>query len=453
MSQLTTKQSAYDAKLGELKALATKSDPTLEEAERGGELKNELKSLQGEIEKLTDFSSMKSDIDGFEQWNNAPVNGLVQPGQDGFKSNGTEKKSVGKTEINLLTGEATHEGAGILSGPQIKAMTDPEYLRSYNSMLRNRGIDNIKSADERKSLSAGVDVDGGFTVPPEMLAGIIKRDPAPTRIVDLVRTESVSTDRAMMLKSNYELDDLYSSAVRVYSTAEGGQIPVSDQPAFGTFNVDVHQYTAELSISRQLLEDTAFDLIGYITGEFRTAYRNFLASKVLNGSGVGEHFGILTRAAAGGAGAPGIVKSGDAAKVTWQGLRKIKNAVPEQYDENGRYVFNKKSTQDAIEDLVDANGRQLWPEAQRAGLLSGVPGTLQGYGYVREAFMPDVAANALPYIFGDLRGYFRALRLGMTIEPYREIEARRGQVVFLARFRDGGDVAEPWRLKVGKIAA
>ena len=431
-----------------------KTDPSPEDADRGGELKSELKTLQTSIEKLTGFGSIKSDVAAFDAWNNEPVNGLAQPNGngDGFKSNGTEKKSVGKTEINLLTGEAIHEGAGILTGPQIKAMTDPEYLRSYNSFLRNRGVDNIKSADERKSLSAGIDVDGGYIVPPEMLSGIIKREPTPTRIVDMVRTESVSSDRAMMLKSNYEVDDLYSSAVRVYPTAEGGKISVTDQPAFGMFNVDIHQYTAELSVSRQLLEDTAFDLVGFMTGEFRTAYRNFLAVKVLLGSGVGEHFGILTRAAS-NVNNPGIVKSGDAAKLTWTGLRKIKNAVPEQYDDNCRYVFNKKSTQDAIEELVDNNGRQLWPEAQRAGLVNGVPGSLQGYGYVREAFMPDIAANAFPYIFGDLRGYFRAMRLGMTIEPYREIEARRGQVVFLARFRDGGDVAEPWRIKVGKIAA
>jgi HK97 family phage major capsid protein len=445
-TQLQKMRADFEVKTKRADEIINKADPTPEEATEAETLVNqELPALKSKIDSLAGLGGLKANLTELNSWNN-DATPLVQPGANGGK------KSVGKTEINLLTGEVVDEsGEGLLSEHQIKATRDPQYLRAYNSFLRNRGIENMKSADEIKSLSEGIDTEGGFLVPPEILAGIIKREPAPTRMLDRVRTITVSSDRAMMLKSEYDVDDLYSSAVRVYKTAEGAAATKSDKPVFGTLQIDVHQFTAELSISRMLLEDTSFDLIGFVAEEFRTAYRNFLARSLLQGSGVGEHHGLLTRA--GKAKGPEIVNSGHASQVTWTGLRKIKNAVPEQYDENSIYCFNKKSTQDAIEALVDNDGRPLWPESQRSGLENGVPGRLQGYGYIRDPFMPDVAANALAYWFGDPLGYYRAMRLGMSIEPLREIEARRGQVVFLARFRDGGDVGEPWRLKVGKIAA
>lgn len=448
MPNLTELRNEHRALKSEANTLIAKGeDATPEEATRANEIvKEKLPALKSSIDAIAGMSSLKADLDADDRWDKAPVNKLPQ--QRSIKSEG----SAGRTEINMETGEIVDEsGAGILSTSAIKAIANPEYLSAYGDFFRAGGkLESVKSADARKSLSEGIDTDGGFTVPPEMLAGIIRKEPAPTKLQDFVRTITVSSDRAMMLKSVYGADDLYSSAVRVYKTAEGAAATKTDQPVFGTFTIDVHQFTAELSISRVLLEDSAFNIVAFMTEEFRIAYRNFRATKILTGSGVGEHAGILTRA--GTDNGPGIVKTGAAAGVTWQGLRKIKNAVPEQYDENCYYVFNKKSTQDAIEDLVDNNGRPLWPEAQRAGLQNGTPGSLQGYSYLREAFMPDIAAGNKPYFFGDPRGYMVAQRLGMTVEPLREIEARRGQVVFLARFREGGDVAEPWRIKVGQCA-
>jgi HK97 family phage major capsid protein len=441
-------QQKYSAKLAEAQGLSDKADATEADATKATAAIAECKALKSQIEAA---QAAAADLEALKRWDNDPANALPQPA--GEPSGSKQANFAGKTYVDLVTGEVTEGGKGIPTDSQVKALISPEYVKAFGAFLRAGGeMGRVKSADARKFLSEGIDVDGGQTVPAQVMAGIISKDPTPTRVLDYIRTITVSSDRAQWLRNVYNTDNFYSSAVRVYPTGEGQAATVTDKPQFGLLTINVHSFTAELSISRELLEDTAFDIISFVTGEFRTAYRNYCAQKVISGTGVGQHFGILTRAGQANIG-PDIVKSGDANLVTWSGLRKIKNAVPEQYDMNCRYMFNKVSTQDAIEALVDDNLRPLWPEQQRSGLESGTPGTLQGYSYIREAFMPDVAANALPYLFGDLMGYIRALRIGMTMETLREIEARKGQVVFLCRFRDGGDVAEPWRLKVGKIAA
>jgi len=430
--------------LQEAETLSAKTDATPEEVQRAGELVTEAESLQTQISAAQESAKKLQSI---KTWHTTAATALPQPGEEP-----DETKAAGKSTINLLTGEIIDEsGAGVLKTAMLKAVTNSNYSKSYADLLRAGGrIENVKSKDSVKFLSEGIDEDGGFFVPPEWMSGIISREPAPTRIVDMVRTASISRDKAKILKANYDIDDLYSSAVRVYKTSEGAAAAKSDKPAFGTFEVDVYSFTAELSITKELLEDTAFDIQGYLVEQLRIAYRNHCADKIIRGSGVGEHFGILTRA--GTSHGPALVASGDASKVTFDGLQDIKFAVPEQYDQNCRWVFNKRSTARTIAKLVDDVKRPLWPVQAQAGMVNGEPASLLGYNYAYEAFMPNTEANALSIIFGDLTGYMRVFRLGMTIEPLREIEARQGRVVFLARFREGGDVAEPWRMKVQKIA-
>lgn len=439
-------QAEFAIKRREFDALTEKSEPTKDEVGRAKLLNGELKTLQTEIGDYGAMDGLKADSAAFKAFDTNPAAHL--PHANG--STGT-KSAVGVTEIDLMSGEIVSEtGAGLISAPQIKAIANPDYRDAFESWVRAGGSQvNMSSKKSIENLSEGIDVDGGFLVPPEMIAGIIKREPTPTRICDQVATINVSTDQAMMLKSLYESDDLYSSNVRVYKTGESQAAKKSDKPQFGLLKIDIHGWTGELTISKRLLEDTSFDIMGHITNEFRTAQRNHCASKILTGNGNGEHFGILTRA--GKKDGPDIITVGTAADgLTYAGLQDLKFSVPEQYEQSLKWLFNKRSTGRALAGMVDKNDRPLWPEQQQAGMVNGEPANFLGYGYLYEAFMPAIAAGAFPMIFGDPRGYIRAMRIGMRIQVLREIEARNNQVVFLVDFREGGEVAEPWRLKVGK---
>jgi len=265
----------FAAKRAEAEAAA--ADP-----EKAAPIIAEAQALKARLETA---QKAETDLAALKAWDNDPATALPQPGV----AISGEGSFAGKTAIDLLTGEVYEEGKGVLSNRQVKAIADTNYLKYFPDLLRAGGqIGRVQDKEARKFLSEGIDQDGGVLVPAQIIAGMLRREAALVRVLDMVQTVNISADRAAIVRSRYNTDDQYSSAVRIYKTGEGAAATKSAQPQFGTFNVDAHQYTAELSLSYQLWQDTNYDLNGYLAQEFRTATRNFGADKVLNGSGVGD---------------------------------------------------------------------------------------------------------------------------------------------------------------------
>jgi HK97 family phage major capsid protein len=61
--------------------------------------------------------------------------------------------------------------------------------------------------------------------------------------------------------------------------------------------------------------------------------------------------------------------------------------------------------------------------------------------------MADVAASANPLVLGDMRGYFIADRVSLSVEVFREVYGLRDQVVVYMRKRVGGQLVHYWRMK------
>ena len=61
---------------------------------------------------------------------------------------------------------------------------------------------------------------------------------------------------------------------------------------------------------------------------------------------------------------------------------------------------------------------------------------------------PEIA----PVIFGDLMGYQFVNRIGFSIQVVREPYIEFNQIAVVGRVRFGGQVIEPWRLRLNKCA-
>lgn len=440
-------------KRGKFDTIFAKGDDASEdEVKEAGALVAEIEDLQqkfNEAEKMESFARANSEK--ITELKTVPANPIVHSKGDQMQFQGFDPKIAGKSyfEDGRLVEE---EGFG-LDQKTYAAINEKSYKDSFRAYLR-KGLHGL-SSNELKDLQTGVDSDGGFLVPAQFLNKLIERKPTPTRIAERVSHFQTSSDKLEIPKNTYSADDLYTTPMRVTWT---GETPTSstqhqtDTPKTGLVTVPIHTAMISAEVTNNMLEDGAFNVLGWLQKGFRETNDLLKDNMVLNGSSIGQPAGILLNP--GGDNQPAIVPLGHASQVTADGIIDLAYAVPEQYDENCVYVFNKTNTGKAIAKLKDADDRYLFNAgAGRDGVASARPTDLVGYPFIYSGFMPNIAANAFPMIFGDLQGYYLVDRIGFTLQVLNEIEARMNKKVLLGRVRFGGQVAESWRLKIGKIAA
>ena len=352
-------------------------------------------------------------------------------------------------------------GPGV-SPSAAKAFRKPEYKTAYQEYLRTKGAVSMMRGDNYKILQEGLDTEGGFLLPEDFLARLIERKPTPTRVADFCTQMTTGVDRKTIPKVIYNASDnnLYTTGMRVTWVGENPGSATAARvtdPVFGTVQIPIYTAMMSLPITKDLMEDAAFDLEGYIAGKFRETYDLLRDNMVLNGTGVGQPTGILANVNGTSPLGPSYIPTKNATALTSDAFLTQAFSLPEQYDENARFVMNKTNTGAAMSLLKDGNGRYLWGMGiQDSGLAPGGLGNAQrmcaGYPVTWSGFMPNVAANAYPVLFGDFTGYYLINRIGMSIQVLNELYAEQNYVVLLGRLRFGGQLVEEWKLSAMKVA-
>lgn len=343
-------------------------------------------------------------------------------------------------------------------------VTFNRWLRDYtNPVIPSEGREFLWTPESLKiALAEGQDVRamktvmveaqdtlGGYVVPDDYRAQIIQR--LMGLVVMRGRATTLTTSRdAVEIPTATGGGSQYTTAVRVTWVDE---TPTAGTAAtnltFGLERIPVHTVMAETFMSRNLVEDAAFNLAAYLAGKFAEAAAIDEDNQFLTGDGNGRPQGLLPSSANG----LSLTEenSGNASLLTWDGLIGLKYAPDSQYRQNGVYIMEKASVE-AIAKLKDGNGNYLW----RYGLdnVGDTPPRLLGHQVLEQEAMPTVAANAYPILFGDPRGYYIVDRVGMSVERYLDSStARINQVCYVMRRRLGGQCAETWRFAVQKVSA
>jgi HK97 family phage major capsid protein len=344
------------------------------------------------------------------------------------------------------------EGEFGVDPQKLGAMSTKDYRDAFRTYLRKDRTG--MSSNELKTLQEGVDTAGGFLVPPDIANRIISKLPTPTRVAGRVTRLQTMRDRLIIPKVNYTTDDIYTTGIRVTAS---GEVPSSatvhrvTDPAFGQVTIPIHTFMLSMPITLDMIEDSSFPLVEWASGKFNETVDLYYDDRILNGSGINQPGGILLNP--GGSNQPAVVVSGSSSAVLWAGLENMAFAIPEQYDDDCAWVMNKTNTALAISKLLDTTNRPFWNAGYNdTGLIQSIKNRpLLGYPVLYSGFMPNVAANAYPYIFGDLKAYYHVDRVGFSIQVLRELYAESNQILLLGRLRFGGQVAEDWRVKIGQI--
>jgi len=435
--------------LAELQVLRAKTDVTQEDVEKIKTLLQTGKNLKSELDVLGAAAEFDQ-----EMGQSAGMLKLAssQPDPKGAQVTGIQKS--GMVQITQKNGrlEIDEESdATPLDAKTWKTISAPEYRKAFKSYLRV-GLEGLRG-DALKVLQEGVDTQGGFLAPDDILNRLIAVEPAPTSLASRVTTLTTGRDRISVPRVVYTTDNIYTSGMRVTWT---GEIPASatthrvTEPVFGQVNIPVFTAMMSLPLTNDMVEDASYPLVNWCTGKFSETIDLLKDNMIVNGGGVTQPDGILINARF----IATDVHTGAAAALTWDGINDIGFALPEQYDAGAVFYMNKTNTALALSKLQDGNGRPYWTSGTDDGLGGQrINKPLLGYPVVFNAFMPNVGAGAYPIIFGDIRGYWLVNRVGFSIQVLREIYAETNQILLLGRVRFGGQLVEDWRIRGQVVSA
>jgi len=430
-----------------IKAKSAERDQILTKSEFSSDDLAKVKSINDQIAVAKQqYDAVKAAQDE-KAWLSEPVNDL--PGNVMYTKAGHTDVARSREEM-----EVNHIGEGTFTKSVWEHMNSNAYKQAFGEYLR-KGVTGL-GRTALKDLEVGLDPQGGYFVTPEIINRVVTRLATPTRVAGLVTQLSTSRDAIEMPKVNYvDSNDIYSTGFRVTYTGEtptDNEGLVDDADLFGQTRIDVYTGMMKSRITRNMLEDAAIDIQGWIADKFDETIALERDRMILSGSGVNQPLGILS--AIGTADAPRIVNSGNASLLTADGLIDLIDTLPEQYNENIKVVMNRVSTKRSVDKLKDLQNRYLFAYGyQDSGLAGSRVDTLLGYPVVYSGFMPNVAANAYPVISGDWSGYYLVNRLGLSVQVLLEKYAENNKVGLVGRFRHGGRPVEPWKLIAHKVSA
>lgn len=346
--------------------------------------------------------------------------------------------------LTMLNAKTMSYGRPALSA---RAEVEAPHQKAFNAYLRSGDDDGLRGLTlEGKAMSTAVAADGGYLVDPQTadrIRSMLFATSSLRSIANVVQVEATSFD---VIVDRSEVGSGW--ATEAAATTE------TATPIIERISIKLHELAAMPKASQRLLDDSAFDVEGWLAEKIATRFIRAEAAAFINGDGVDKPKGILLPTKVANAswtwGNIGYVPTGAAADFAAVNpadcIVNLVYALGADYRANAAFVMNSK-TVGAVRKMKDADGRFLWSD----GLAAGEPSRLMGYPVLVCEDMPDIAANAFAIAFGDFRAaYTIAERPDLRI--LRDPFSAKPNVLFYANKRVGGDITDFAAIKLLRVA-
>lgn len=319
--------------------------------------------------------------------------------------------------------------------------SDPEAREYRTDWLRYMRRGDISDRLEKRAMSEGNNVEGGYLTAPDVDREIAKlaRDASPVRQVATVRQIGSGMYKRPVSKSNNTSGWVGEQDSRPQTNpADLAEIAISTQELY-----------ANVYATQTILDDAYINLEQFIAEETFAEFDKQEGDAFINGNGVNKPRGLLslpttveTGAADAAQGRLGLVKSGvnggwatpSATASPADCLIDLIGRLRPIYRANARFMMNR-FTEAAVRKFKDTTGQYIW----QPGTALGVPATLLGFSNAIADHMPDVANDAIPILFGDFRRAYTIVdRIG--VRTLRDPYSAKPYVLFYVTKRVGGGV-------------
>jgi HK97 family phage major capsid protein len=338
--------------------------------------------------------------------------------------------ALAKMEAKLGRPGATGE-----TDVETKAKRAREYSTTFDSWLRKTNDEmtqeEFKVLNEYKALVAGNDSLGGYYLAPaEMATDIIKQVILMSPIRSLGRVTSIGVQSLKMPKRT-----------GTFAATRTGEVnPRSETTGYTTGMVELFapEMFAEVHISSQMIEDSAFDIEAEMMQEFSEQFAVKEGAEFVNGTGTNNQAeGFLTSTALATTNFSGSATSIADATGQANGLiTMFYSGLKTAYARNATWVMNRQ-TIGSVRKLKDTTGAYIW----QPGIAANVPNTILACPYAEVPDMPNEGAGTYPIAVGDFsKGYRIVDRAVMSVLRDPFTIASTGQILYRARKRVGGGV-------------
>ena len=317
------------------------------------------------------------------------------------------------------------------------------YLKTGNALnLRNDPVPPVAGSE-------GTNANGGFICP----------DGLDKRVVELLTPRStIRRNATIIVPAGKKYERPYKkTGITSGWVGETTARTATDAQTYDMISAEVGELYAFPQYTQNFLADTWYNVEQGFARDLAISFADKEETAFISGDGSNKPKGILGSTTAFGTeddtqrdwNKLQKVNTGSATGITLNSLYTIKDSLNYAYRSNAKWYMSTSTYTALQQTLVDAERRGIFG---RGDVSQNMPETLLGYPIEIDDYMPAVAANSYPIIFGDMRqGYAILERPGIGV--LRDMYSNKPYIGLYSIKRVGGLIQDYRALKVLCVAA
>jgi len=302
-------------------------------------------------------------------------------------------------EDALLQLEQVQDGR--LPPKDTPTLANPLYARVYTKFLHHGTMTN--------TLREGSDSEGGYLVP----------DSFEHRVVQSMTEKNVMRRLGTVIQTEHTLRIPVAKGLGPADwVPEEGVIPVTEGE-FDEVKIEAHKVATSIRVSDELLEDSTFDLEGFLVSQFTDRIASAEEAAFLYGDGKAKPLGIIHQL-------DREVTTEETGKISTDDLMELIHAIPASY-RKGAVLLMNDNTLRQLGKLQDDEGQYIWYE----NLKKKHPLAIMGHRVITSPAMPTIESGKAPILFGNFKHFVIGDRKHRRIKRLNEVHAQQGQVAFI----------------------
>ena len=316
-----------------------------------------------------------------------------------------------------------------------------QYEKDFHNYLKTGTALNLRAAG-----SEGTNANGGYICP----------DGLDKRVVELLTPRSTIRRNATIIQAsgkNYQRP-YKKTGITSGWIGETGSRTATDAQEYDVITATVGELYAFPQYTQNFLADTWYNFEEGFARDLAISFSDKEETAFVSGDGSNKPNGILAA----------LREAKDDTQRTWNKLQQIntesatgitlnslyaiKDSLNYAYRSNAKWYMSTSTYTALQQTLIDGEHRGIFG---RGDVSQNMPETLLGYPIEIDDYMPGVAANACPIVFGDMRqGYAILERPGIGV--LRDMYSNKPYIGLYSIKRVGGLVQDYRALKVLCVA-